>query len=792
VVGNIVPVPLRAMSRAMTKGIDLFENALFSKRRKGELDALKEEFSAMEKTDPARKKVAQDIARLQAKLEPQIGLSPVKGTFDKWVKGFAWEGSGLKRLKKTLGAVIEGDTVKAKRELNNAAYDDALSSLAFGQRVNQYEVGSTSPNPIPTSPMNHHRAWYRMYKKQTPRSLRDIGDFAKDFVEGTTGAAPDMIFRFLAMGDLPFRRGETHRLIREYGESKGWSDGDISKAQLHPELLINKKDLARIRNEGLKATFQNENAVTEFLAGINQWLKKPTRKGKSSKVTDALGRTVYAGYRTITPYQKTLVNILGEHAGYTPLGFMEFAIRGSMAKDKGGFASRDAKMALGRAMTGTTLYFATKLMMEKGIIEVQPEMTGSDETGERYLADSIFPHGSINLTKLEEWAGGYDRKGDEEHIRKGDKIIGLERGGGPLGYMLLANAALAKQMEDMPEEQRKKIEDSWIKMMWQNEKGRSESVGEYILHKSFATNLRRLVSNMAHNDVNEWWDKALRPIAEAMPTAVVPNTADWFYKKNSKYKRRYKADSFDEALITAYRKKMGALGLLELDDPFHVDMWGRRLRSLPHGAKEEDRLTHHVFGTMAAREMFPDPESSEVYRLWRDSNDSLLAPAPLSKHLEHKGETYDLNKDQYAMFQELVGRARLNGVERIQYSPAKGGGIKMEIHQSLGGVKDWVNDFGGKRVANTPNGMPDGLKWVDRPDFTKRVDGKIVGVQGKDDIIKDIFKKARAYGKNELFKIATDESYKQRFGDRAKQYSWNLDKIQDLKPVPKRSGRIYD
>ena len=107
-----------------------------------------------------------------------------------------------------------------------------------------------------------------------------------------------------------------YRVIENYGErfakSKGWTpkqrDRWIEQARKSPEIAFTEKQLEFFENESAKASFQNDTWATKVLSWANVGMRAPRKKGALRTV----GRGVYMGYRTITPYQKTLVNIFGE------------------------------------------------------------------------------------------------------------------------------------------------------------------------------------------------------------------------------------------------------------------------------------------------------------------------------------------------------------------------------------------------------------------------------------------------------------------------------------------------
>ena len=795
-IGNVVPLPLRATSRLMAKGVDLMDEFMFRPTRMSELEARQKEFREMDKTDPRATELAAEIAKLKRSVgeESTIQLEPGRGLWEKWAKGFTYKGIGLKRLKEGLWDSPWGEKRKG---LKKSAYDDAVSSLLWGQRASMYEARG---DRMPISPLNHIRAFGKLHEQfQKPSVSRSYMDTFKLMVESTTGIAPTWMFRFLAAGDLPFKIGEFNRLVSieakarnkiakeafmsgkiKEGEFKSrlWDRTKIARAQERPELFFNKKELKALIDARDKATFQNETLITEALSRANIFLKRGSKRFPSTKF---LGDTpLYAMWRTLTPYQKTLANILGENAAYTPLGYADYIIRGKTH----GWESKEAKLSLGRAMTGTSVYLFVKYMMDKEVIAADLDAFMSEDKESkkvRYMTEEVFPHGYINLTALTRM-----KEGEDPRFKKGDHVMDLRRIG-PIGFIMLANASFVHQMEGLPEEDRKAIEESWAKTFG---KGVSSQVGylkNFMLNQSFATGARNAFRAATDSNLESGFTQIGMPFAKALPTSVFPNTLDWFYKRGSEFRRDFKADTATEALQNTWNQKMAAMGFTELDDPYIIDLWGTNVETVPKTVKGKlNRFLYSTFNVGRGRQQIPDPESSEVYRLWRDSRDNAIVPPLPSRYLTKDGKLYKLNKDQYVLYSRLVGGYRLNGAPKIRQTT----GERVETVRY--GVSDWINDFGGRKVdASTANGLPQGMTWRGRPDFE--------GPNSKAAVLKRLYRSAQTGAKEDFFGYIedwerlrdSDESFKKAEEGLSMRYK-NLAELEEIKPPSGRSQKDRD
>ena len=198
-------------------------------------------------------------------------------------------------------------------------------------------------------------------------------------------------------------------------------------------------------------------------------------------------------------------------------------------------------------------------------------------------------------------------------------------------------------------------------------------------------------------------------MAKALPTAILPNTMDWFYKRNSKYKQNFKPDSFYDELKTVWNRRLSVLGLGPgVDDiPPIVDMWGSPLpqrKGKGSGSlTERFLLSSFSVGGMfgggprktggdydAAGQWLSDPASSEVDRLWRKYRKNEVWPSIPSRTMRVDGKLYKLNKQQYYEVSTLRGQYALDG----GWSGVKATGLDSYEDNHVAGVYDLVSSEG--------------------------------------------------------------------------------------------------
>ena len=735
--GNIVPIPPRAAVRGFAATlVEIMDEFMLRRPKRVELEMLEKRLADMAEESPKAKKIAKRIAKLLDLTNPleRNRLTGFKGARDKWWRGTVKKGFGWRRFMEA--------REKPKGEkwdwTKHDKYDDALKAILWGQRDMQYEVESTK---LPVATLNAldagSRVWnteYRALMKglmENPKDLAAANKLAKDLAEAVLGLNATGMFRALAALDLPFRHGEHHRILREYGLNRyKWesdpatgrqkrvpaplTEDQIKKSQIYPGLFWDQKTLDIMWNEAAKATYQNENRGTEAMSWINQFIRGAPGEYLGKRVGGPVGDALYLGHRGVTPFQKTLINVTGENLAYIPpFGMIDTVIKARQY----GVNSREAKLSFSRMMVGGSVYTLAQYLINKSLMKeselVTPDiMAHENDPRFKYLMEKSFPSAYLNMTATKRLLDG-GGPGSEEW-REGDKVWNLEKMGPP-GQMLLTMASVAFELQKLPEEERKKIEDSFVRLQARHLMAQPKKGLDYALNQSFAQGARDLIRGYFKYDDEKDKDRqftVLKPYSKAIPTLLLPNTLDWFYKQElqirhpltpqtlgtpNPYKQNFKADTFIDSMRLTWDRRLSVLGIgYGVDEiPALVDMWGSDLPHTPERIKTEGKLTkvlmYNMFNVASGRygksggkydptgKWIPDPGASEVYRAWRATQDPRAVPTIPSRFITipgaKKGEaskTYKLNKEQYYKYSKRVGQYRYMGCEGKYYQASTG------------------------------------------------------------------------------------------------------------------------
>mgnify|MGYP003633185294 CR=1 FL=1 len=800
--GNIVPRILRAPSRATTRALDLMHEFFTGKpARRAELRKLREEFEAMaDKESPEYADIAAEIARREKEIISDTIIQPMRGSLATF-KGLT-KGMGLERIREALKAPKgeKWQTFKHRR------YDDAISSLLFGQRANMYEVGSPERAMSPLSPL---RAWKRLYRRFTTKEgKRDAGKALKDLAEGTVGVAPSMMFKALAAGDLFPRHAEFARLVENYGtrlgRSKGWgrdkTETWIERAQKAPEIMFGEKKLLELRDEASRTTFQNDTWASDLMGRLNVGLRAPKDKTfLINKARKSLGgtakRTLYLGYRSTVPFQKTLVNIFAENLSFTPLGILDAALNPR-------YSTAQRKLATGRALTGTAAYIGINWLREmtgNDIISVDYSMGMTDEKrSTAYLAGEVIPDGTVNWS-----AWGRFLKREDTTPQKGDKVTNLKKAG-PAGDIMLAVASFQDTLEKMPASKREEFGESLTNLMV----GVAGQKFRFLLNQSFAQNARDFVQGMMRGDKLQ---EIIKPWARGAAAVAIPNTLDWLYNnsKDNPWRRKYQSDTFTDEFKLSMKKKMIAWDWITSkgewsekageQNPVIFNLWGEPVERIRRGGmllgikkvnpdSSFERYLHSTLGVFETGQVIPKGESKVLYWLWRDTRNSSIAPSIPRREISRDKVNYELNRDQYAVYQRLIGLRRIKGPPAPPRRARWPSGTEAVIDERWAGMTALLEEGNSYEGGNTA--------WVDmkQDEQVRHVLKMYSGASRSagDYLVDNFMLKEGGPTKEDLIALAGlgEDATEKEARAVIKGFSINLDNLDKLEVTKKPSGRL--
>lgn len=159
--------------------------------------------------------------------------------------------------------------------------------------------------------------------REKAKIVSALGRSARNIIEGTLGVIPDLLLRASQATDQPFKLGEQRAIVEEIGKQRGLSPNQIKLAIKNPKLLLisekqrasgqrgfTAEDLGVIDFEVARSVFQQSNIITQLASSVNRFVRKEV----------PLGEAAYPIYRNSFLFQKTPINVAAEYAQFTPLG----------------------------------------------------------------------------------------------------------------------------------------------------------------------------------------------------------------------------------------------------------------------------------------------------------------------------------------------------------------------------------------------------------------------------------------------------------------------------------------
>jgi hypothetical protein len=191
------------------------------------------------------------------------------------------------------------------------------------------------------------------------------------------------------------------------------------------------------------------------------------------------------------------------------------------------------------------------------------------------------------------------------------------------------------------------------------------NVASYTLNQTFLKSTNTLL-----NAINrEQYDGYLQSLYGSISSVAFPGTLQAINRANREYMVNIKSDDKLQGFQNVLKSKMpefaaNALNLEKL--PLTRNLWGEPIKQTPEG---ENPFFYNFFDVTRSRSVKSDEANLFLYKLWKDTKNPDVLPSVPGRNITIKGTTYRLTEEQYADFQEEVGRRRKAIVDRDVESP---------------------------------------------------------------------------------------------------------------------------
>ena len=491
-----------------------------------------------------------------------------------------------------------------------------------------------------------------------PDGKTRLGTRAKLFVQGTLGIPAEVMFRFLSLGDTPFRRYVEGIELYQLGKAQGLEGDALKNFLKYPTKSA--REMAEA--EGKKLTYQEETIASRTADDFVKFVERMTARFFDwIPGTDGTAMARFL-IRSNIPYRRTPANIL-----YDTLTFATpyVAVPRMMAELKNGDA-RSASQTLAKSMIGGMATQVTLMMIREGLISGAIEW---NEDEEKNIAYDQFPPNSINISALKRWMTGGDPAKQED-----DEFISYMK----LGILGTVMGSVVKGVDREELKKRDYSGDKWVTHVIQDSFGiQAFSSIAHMMDQSFVQGMNNLVQVISTGD-ERTWENWLGTTFQAMSATVLPNTLSAFYRAERDYlpdTRITKDMGFTERILKKfeYTIKSRTFGLGEL--PIRRNWKGEKIEQTPRGT---NGIAYQLFDITKARQGEADAVSNEIWRLYEQTEDlttvcgtpgyaekrKLNVPNIRDKHrkmLEEEGLNYTwVNDDEFMADRLYLNTTHIN------------------------------------------------------------------------------------------------------------------------------------
>jgi hypothetical protein len=457
-------------------------------------------------------------------------------------------------------------------------------------------------------------------------------------IEGSGGMAAEPIGRGLKLGDYVYSRPAEAMALVELGRLQGLEGAELEAFLRNPPAAAK----AAAHKEALRAVFQEQGGVSGWASGMLQNLKKKGKKGK----------VAYVAARTVVPFIKTPLNILGRTLEYVPVVGLW---RTSNAALKGD--ARGVRMGLARQVVGVEMLTAVGFAAAMGVLFGSPE----DEK-RRQIAGVTTGMNRLNVSGLRRalarmQAGNWDMDDlrDAAAWRAKDETMGFN-------YMGLAGifmSMVANSQEEMGAIRRSK--NPWVRDMsnwaaWGSAIGLN--VGNAILDLSMMKGAYTALQAIAEKRPK----KLVANMVTTLASVGLPRTIEAAQDAYWTWAPETKGKTIGEEVGAALMQRIPGPGYAEL--PVRRDYFGRPVRNV---AEDVNPWMAKLVNVFQPGRTVADPIDRELADVLNDTQDVRAFPSiPDRSYVKPDGNEVIMSPAQWSKHLRNVGAARRGLMEEVR------------------------------------------------------------------------------------------------------------------------------
>lgn len=466
-------------------------------------------------------------------------------------------------------------------------------------------------------------------------------DVVKNALEATVGIPPEIMFRFLNLGDKPFRRAAEKARLSEIASLKGLKGKDREVFMLMPD----QESADDARQAGLEATFQQDTKISRFVNGLAGYSKKEAMQNMTrlDKATKGIMRLIL---KANIPYVKTPINIAIETFDYAiPIWSIyqgvQHAVRGDRRKSLDYFS---------RAIVGGIISSGFATLIKAGIMSLAPAGMEEEEEGKAGVKASELrnkPAYHINLSAFNRYITGGDPTWQE-----GDLISEYKRFG------ILSSMAMAKAEAYRGY----KIGDTEFDengYLAQNING-ILPILRSSLDQSFLSGVNSSITALMKGGYEQ--DRYLLNLARSFSAMAIPNTAVAINQYRDKYIRDIKDRSLKGMEKNKQEIKNQFKSMLTTENglPAKVTVWGEDVKRVPDG-----RGIGYILFDITRSKRYGGDFGVKIHELYESTGETKVLPSPVNASINYRGNNIKLTPELHSKLQKTIGANRKLFAETI-------------------------------------------------------------------------------------------------------------------------------
>ena len=422
----------------------------------------------------------------------------------------------------------------------------------------------------------------------------------KLFVQGTLGIPAETMFRFLSLGDTPFRRGVEGIELYQAALAQGLEGQALKNFIKYPDKRA--RELAE--REGRKLTYQERTTGSEIAEQSINFLQRMLAKGFDvlpGVNGEAVGKFLV---RSSVPYVRTPANILMDTLTFVSPYVAGVRIMSDLKKKD----ARSAAQNFGKIVVGSMVTQTAMVLIKEGLISGAVEW---NEDEEKNLAYDQFPPNSINISGLRRWING-----ESTEKRPDDQFISYNKLGIPGTIM----GAMIKGA-DRDEIRSREYEDFGFLHHAVTDSfglGPFSSIS-HMMDQSFLQGVNNFMEILTSTDPDDFSTASERWLAstfKSVSAIALPNTLSALHRAEREFlpdTRITKDMSYGERLYKRleYTVKDRTFGATDI--PVRVNWKGQPIEQNPRGNMG---WTYQLFDITKLRKGEDDHVSQEMFRLF--------------------------------------------------------------------------------------------------------------------------------------------------------------------------------